>query len=95
MVLLQLLVSAVIDIIGYATYLIPIAGETADAGWAPVSSGLIYYLYGNGWLAGLALVEEILPGSDFVPTASIAWLLERAGREGRSSSHASSSQATG
>ena len=27
-------------------------------------------------LSGLALAEELLPGTDFIPTATIGWLLE-------------------
>ena len=41
--------------------------------WAPVSALLIQYLYGNGVFSALALVEELLPGTDFIPTACIAW----------------------
>ncbi|CAN0040428.1 unnamed protein product, partial [Hapterophycus canaliculatus] len=50
-------------------------GQAADLGWAPISSALILYLYGNSIFAGLAFVEEILPGFDIIPTATIAWFL--------------------
>jgi len=36
---------------------------------------LVQYLFGNGILTGLALVEELLPGTDFIPTATIGWVL--------------------
>ncbi|CAM9772755.1 unnamed protein product [Discosporangium mesarthrocarpum] len=58
-----------------SSYAIPALGEVSDFGWAPVSAALIWYLYGNGIIAGVAFVEEILPGLDVVPTATIAWFL--------------------
>ena len=61
--------------IGMSTYLLPVAGEGADVGWAPVSAALIFWLYGSGIFAAAGFAEEILPGLDFVPTATIAWFL--------------------
>ncbi|CAM9822438.1 unnamed protein product [Chrysoparadoxa australica] len=74
--LLKLLVSILIDLIGMSSYTIPIGGELADVGWAPISAVLIWYLYGNGVIAGLGFAEEILPGFDIFPTATVAWFLE-------------------
>lgn len=67
--------SILIDLIGMSSYLLPVAGEGADVGWAPVSAGLIFWLYGSGIFAAAGFAEEILPGLDFVPTATIAWFL--------------------
>ena len=72
----KLLLSLLIDAIGMATYLLPVAGETGDLAWAPISAYLIYQLYGNGLISGLAFAEELLPGLDIIPTATIAWVLE-------------------
>lgn len=74
--LTKLLVSVLIDILGIATYALPAVGEVGDIAWAPVSAYLVYSLYGNGLVAGLAFAEELLPGLDIIPTATIAWLLE-------------------
>ena len=71
----KLIVSILIDLIGMSTYLLPVAGEGADVGWAPVSAALILWLYGSGIFAAAGFAEEILPGLDFVPTATIAWFL--------------------
>ena len=71
----KLLLSLCVDAIGCSTYIVPVAGEAADLGWAPISSWMVWYLYGNGWLAGIGFAEEILPGLDFIPTCTIAWLL--------------------
>lgn len=72
----KLLLSILIDLVGAATYLVPVVGEAGDIGWAPISAYLIYQLYGNGLFSGVAFVEELLPGLDVIPTATIAWLLE-------------------
>ena len=67
----KLIVSILIDLIGMSSYLLPVAGEGADVGWAPVTAGLIFWLYGSGIFAAAGFAEEILPGLDFVPTATI------------------------
>ena len=74
--LTKLLVSILIDLVGIATYALPAVGEVGDLAWAPVSAYLVYSLYGNRLLAGLAFAEELLPGLDIIPTATIAWILE-------------------
>ncbi|CAM9594947.1 unnamed protein product [Ectocarpus sp. 12 AP-2014] len=71
----KLAISVLIDLIGMSSYALPGVGEATDLGWAPISSALIFYLYGNSIFAGLAFVEEILPGFDVIPTATIAWFL--------------------
>lgn len=67
------------DIIGYATYAIPVIGELADIIWAPLS-GLIFFATFGSWkgvLGGfLAFLEELLPGTDFIPSFSIMWVLQ-------------------
>ena len=78
---LKLLVCLLIDFIGVASFAAPGLGEATDAGWAPISALLVNYLFGNGLFTALALVEELSPGLDFVPTATIAWFLENANRE--------------
>jgi len=64
------------DILGYATYAIPVFGELADIVWAPVSAMIFYKAFGGwkGTFGGIFnLVEEILPGTDFIPTFTITW----------------------
>ncbi|KAL1526750.1 hypothetical protein AB1Y20_015446 [Prymnesium parvum] len=74
--MMKLLISVLIDLIGMATYVVPVLGEAGDFAWAPISSLVVYQLYGNAVISGLALAEELLPGTDIIPTATIAWLLE-------------------
>lgn len=69
------------DILGYATYSLPLLGEFADLFWAPFSAFLFYRAFG-GWkgMAGgvFNFLEEILPFTDFIPTFTIAWLWQQA-----------------
>ncbi len=70
----------IMDMIGYATYAIPLFGEFADIVWAPVSA-IIFFISFGGWkgaLGGIAnFIEEILPGTDFIPSFTIMWLLQQ------------------
>jgi len=67
------------DIIGYFTYAIPLLGEFADVIWAPIS-GIIFYITFGGWrgtFGGLFnFVEELLPGTDFIPSFTIMWFMQ-------------------
>jgi hypothetical protein len=67
-------VSILIDIIGMITYLIPGLGETFDVIWSPISAIIVYGLYGNVFFSAFNFIEEILPYTDIIPTATIAWL---------------------
>jgi hypothetical protein len=76
----SLLFCLVMDFIGYATYAVPFLGEFADIFWAPVS-GLIFWRTFGSWRGALGgmfnFVEEILPFSDFIPSFTIMWFLQR------------------
>lgn len=67
------------DLIGYATYAIPFLGEFADIIWAPVSA-IIFFVSFGGWKGALGgignFIEEILPGTDFIPSFTIMWFLQ-------------------
>ena len=71
------------DLIGYATYLIPGLGEFADIIWAPIS-GIIFFITFGGWKGAFGgvfnFIEEILPGTDFIPSFTIMWVLNRLGK---------------
>lgn len=72
----SLLFCILMDIIGYATYAIPGIGELGDIIWAPLSA-LIFFKTFGGWKGAFggifSFVEEILPGTDFIPTFTITW----------------------
>lgn len=67
----------VMDLVGYLSFTIPVFAELADIIWAPVS-GLIFYHTFGGWrgsVGGLInFVEELLPGTDFIPSFTAMWL---------------------
>jgi hypothetical protein len=68
------------DAAGYLTYAIPVLGEFGDLFWAPISA-VIFMISFGGWKGILGgtfnFIEEILPGTDFIPSFTIAWLLKR------------------
>lgn len=76
----SLIFCVLMDIIGYATYAIPVLGEFGDIIWAPISA-LIFYRTFGGWKGAFGglfnFVEEILPGLDFIPSFTIMWFMQR------------------
>jgi len=74
----SLLLCIVFDLIGYASYSVPFLGEFADIIWAPLS-GLIFYQLFGGWKGAMggvfSFIEELMPGTDFIPSFTIMWLL--------------------
>ncbi len=52
-------------------------GELADIAWAPVSGYLITRMYPDksGRIGGvIGFLEELIPGTDFIPTFTLMWL---------------------
>lgn len=76
----SLLFCILMDLVGYATYAVPFLGEFADIIWAPISS-LIFMTTFGGWkgvLGGFGnFVEELLPGTDFIPSFTIMWFIHQ------------------
>ncbi|KAL7479354.1 hypothetical protein ACHAW6_005088 [Cyclotella cf. meneghiniana] len=74
----KLIVSLTIDFIGSASYLLPIVGEGFDVVWAPISMVLIGAMYdvSSPALKYFALMEELLPFTDIVPSATLGWMKE-------------------
>ena len=73
----SLIFCILMDILGAATYAIPAIGEFADIIWAPIPA-IIFYMAFGGWKGAFGgifnFVEEILPGTDFIPTFTIVWI---------------------
>ena len=73
-----------LDAIGCVFIFIPFFGELFDLIWAPISAFLFFRMFGGGKkgiLGGLfSFVEEVIPGLNFIPTFTIAWVLEFAKR---------------
>ena len=75
----SLIFCILMDFLGYATYAIPGLGEFADILLAPISSIIFMVTFGGvkGVLGGVGnFIEEILPGTDFIPSFTIMWFIQ-------------------
>ena len=75
--IIMLLLSLLLDGLGYVSFLIPGIGEFSDIVWAPASAYLMTKLYkGKSGKIGAAIsfIEEALPGLDIIPTFTIMWI---------------------
>ncbi|MDA3846777.1 MAG: hypothetical protein PF505_09605 [Vallitaleaceae bacterium] len=74
----KLVISIIIDLIGNASYLFPVIGGIVDIPWAFLSGGVMMFaLYPNHKIgAAGGAIEEILPGTDIIPTACILWIID-------------------
>lgn len=74
----KLLVKGLIyDAIGMATYAIPLVGPFLDLLWAPYAAKKMSEMYSGkkGKIASIVVfLEEILPGTDVIPTFTLMWL---------------------
>ncbi len=74
----SLLLCIVMDLLGAATYILPFLGESFDLIFAPISAVVYYFTFGGklGIIGGtINFIEEILPGTDIIPTFTITWLM--------------------
>ncbi len=72
----DLLLSLVFDAIGSGSLLVPVLGDLTDLIWAPVSAGLMVWMYKGApgkWGGLLSFFEEIIPMTDFVPSFTLMW----------------------
>ena len=73
----SLVLCVLMDAIGWATYSVPVLGELGDIIWAPVSALIFFRMFG-GWRGAAGgifnFIEEILPGTDFIPSFTLMWL---------------------
>ena len=75
----SLIFCILMDLLGYASYAIPVLGEIGDIFWAPVSA-IIFFASFGGWKGQVGgvfnFVEELLPGTDFIPSFTIMWFIQ-------------------
>lgn len=74
--LLKLLGCLGLDFFGDASYFLPGIGEAADIAYAPVQGIALMILFRSMGISALGFTEEILPFTDFIPTATLAWILD-------------------
>lgn len=80
----SLIFCVMMDVIGMVTYTIPGFGEFGDVLWAPVSAIIFFITFGGfkGAMGGLLnFTEELLPGTDFIPSFTIMWFMQRDGQK--------------
>ena len=73
----KLLLGLILDGIGMLTYSILGVAEIADLIWAPIAAFIMIRMYPGrvGKVASvLTFVEEILPGTDIIPSFTITWI---------------------
>lgn len=67
----KLFLSIFIDILGF------LIGGLLDFVWAPISAIIVQSMYHNKAITTIQAIEEILPFTDIIPTATIGWFVER------------------
>ena len=75
----KLILGIILDGIGMLSYLIPVIAEATDLIWAPIAAFTLSIMYKGyvGKIGGVVtLIEEILPGLDFIPTFTLTWFYE-------------------
>lgn len=75
----KLILGIIFDLIGMASYLLPVVAEVTDIIWAPIAAFSLSMMYKGsiGKIGGIvAFIEEIVPGLDFIPTFTLTWLYE-------------------
>ena len=68
------------DIMGSASYIVPVLGDWYDLAWAPISAFIFYKSFGGktGRLGAiLNFVEELLPFTDIIPTFTLGYFYNR------------------
>lgn len=68
------------DLIGCASYAVPVLGEVSDVIWAPISAIIFYRMFGGSMGAFGSVfnfMEELFPGLDFIPTFTLSWIVRR------------------
>lgn len=76
---IKLALCLAIDLFGSGSLPIPLLADALDVVWAPVAALALHALFGNPLVTAAGFAEEILPGTDGVPTACLAWIQENYG----------------
>jgi len=74
--LVKLVACLGLDLFGNASYLLPGLGEGIDLAYAPAQAIALKMMFHSNFIAVFGFIEELLPFTDIIPTATIAWCLE-------------------
>jgi hypothetical protein len=69
----HLLYSILIDVIGMISFVIPVLAEVSDIIIAPFLALAIFAVHKTPIGSISLFAEEILPGTDIIPTATLVW----------------------
>jgi len=72
----KLLLCIAVDVAGDASFLFPGLGELGDVAYGPIEGLILKALFGGNVLALVGVIEEGLPFTDAVPTATTGWVLQ-------------------
>lgn len=67
-----------LDLVGMSSAAIPAIGPVLDIIWAPIAASLSYKMFGDKkgkYTSLITFIEELLPGTDIVPSFTIFWFL--------------------
>lgn len=73
----NLVLGILFDVIGSASFTLPVLGELSDVIWAPVSGVLMLWMYKGkpAKIGGIfSFLEEIFPITDIIPTFTLMWI---------------------
>merc|ERR1719345_725607 len=73
--MLLLLACLIVDFIGVMSYVLLFIGEATDLFWAPVACFFLQYMFGSMLVSSIGFLEEALPFTDILPTATISWCI--------------------
>eukprot|EP00931_Biecheleriopsis_adriatica_P045073 TRINITY_DN25830_c0_g1_i1.p1 TRINITY_DN25830_c0_g1~~TRINITY_DN25830_c0_g1_i1.p1 ORF type:complete len:380 (-),score=95.96 TRINITY_DN25830_c0_g1_i1:72-1211(-) len=72
----KLLACIGLDFFGSSSYFLPGMGEGVDLAYAPVQAIALKMLFQSNMITGVGFLEELLPFTDVLPTATIAWCID-------------------
>lgn len=76
---IKLGICVMLDLIGSGGLGFPLLGDLLDVFTAPVSALMLHALFASNAVTVAGLTEELLPGTDGIPSATLAWVAEQRG----------------
>jgi hypothetical protein len=70
-----LMACILVDFIGMCSYILLLIGEVVDLWWAPACGFFLQYMFGSMLITSFGVIEEFLPLTDIIPTATISWCI--------------------